>query len=85
MAEAKNTDTKVKVADTKLETKASSAKRVEDMKKHTLWVVVFCCLIMVIGYWQKTGQMTASAAVPSMCVCSMCVGVHVGKFQKERE
>lgn len=85
MDEAKITDNKVKATDTKLETKSSSAKKVEAIKKHTLWVVVFCCLIMVICYWQKTGQMMSSAAIPSMCVCSMCAGVHVGKFQKERE
>ena len=73
------------MADIKVETKASSVKRAEVIKKHALWVVVFCCLIMVICYWQKTGQMTPSAAIPSMCACSMCVGVHVGKCQKERE
>ena len=73
------------MADNKVETKAASAKRVENMKKHTLWVVMFCCLIMVIWYWQKTGQMMPSAAIPSMCVCSMCAGVHIGKFQKERD
>ena len=75
----------MRVADDKLETKASRAKKIEAMKQHTFWVMVFCCLILVICYWLKTGQMTLSAAVPSMCVCSMCSGVHVGKFQKERE
>ena len=68
-----------------VDTKVSSTKRIEAIKKHTLWVIVFCGLILVIYYWQKTGQMMPSAAIPSMCVCSMCVGVHVGKFQKERE
>lgn len=75
----------VKITDTKVETKSPRAKKIEAMKQHTLWVVVFCGLILVICYWQKTGQMMSSAAIPSMCACSMCAGVHVGKFQKERE
>lgn len=74
-----------KITDTKLETKSPRAKRIEAMKQHTFWVLVFCFLILVICYWQKTGQMMPSAAITSMCACSMCAGVHVGKFQKERE
>lgn len=73
------------MADHKLKIKAPQTKKIKDMKRHTFWVVVFCGLIMVICYWQATGQMMPSAAVPSMCTCSMGVGVHVGKFQKERE
>ena len=79
MAEVEIVSTEGEVANTKLETKSPSTR------KHILWAVVFCILFVVFCYWQKTGQMTASAAVPSMCVCSMCVGVHIGKFQKERE
>lgn len=63
----------------------SRRKNVASMKKHTAWVVVFCCLIMLVSYWYHTGQMMLSAALPSMCTCSMCAGVHIGKFLKERE
>ena len=72
------------MADNKVETKSSSAKRAESMKKYTLRVVGFCSLILLIVYWEKTGQMMHSAAVPSMCACSMCAGVNIGKFLKER-
>lgn len=33
---------------------------------------------------QQTGQMQASAAVPSMCACALLAGVGVGKHWKWR-
>ena len=48
------------------------------------WVMLFGGLSVLLFYWQQTGQMEASAAVPSMCVCTLMAGVGVGKHWKWR-
>ena len=46
------------------------------------WVVVFMGLEYLFFYWQQTGQMQESAAMPSMIVCALLAGVSVGKNWK---
>jgi hypothetical protein len=48
------------------------------------WVVVFVALEYLFFYWQQTGQMEPSAAVPCMMACTTMVGVTYGRvFAKE--
>lgn len=49
------------------------------LKACAKWVALFGGLSILIFYWQQTGQMEASAAVPSMCVCALMAGVGVGR------
>ncbi len=49
------------------------------MKACAKWCVLFGGLSMLFFYWQQTGQMEASAAVPSMCVCTLMAGVGIGR------
>ena len=46
------------------------------------WVVVFMGLEYLFFYWQQTGQMQSTAAMPSMIVCALLAGVSVGKNWK---
>ena len=46
------------------------------------WVVVFMGLEYLFFYWQQTGQMQGSAAMPSMIVCALLAGISVGKNWK---
>ena len=46
------------------------------------WVVFFMALEYLFFYWQQTGQMQESAAMPSMIVCALLAGVSVGKNWK---
>ena len=46
------------------------------------WVVVFMGLEYLFFYWQQTGQMQSTAAMPSMIVCALLAGVNVGKNWK---
>lgn len=48
------------------------------------WVLIFIGLEYVVFYWQQTGQMESSAAVPSMIVCALFAGITVGKNWKWR-
>ena len=48
------------------------------------WVVVFMGLEYMFFYWQQTGQMQSTAAVPSMIVCALLAGISVGKNWKWR-
>ena len=48
------------------------------------WVVVFMGLEYLFFYWQQTGQMLESAAMPSMIVCALLAGISVGKNWKWR-
>ena len=43
------------------------------------WVVVFMGLEYLFFYWQQTGKMQESAAMPSMIVCALLAGISVGK------
>ena len=48
------------------------------------WVVIFIGLEYLVFYWQQTGQMQSSAAMPSMIVCALMAGISVGKNWKWR-
>lgn len=48
------------------------------------WVVLFIGLEYLVFYWQQTGQMQSSAAMPSMIVCALLAGISVGKNWKWR-
>ena len=48
------------------------------------WVLLFICLEYLFFYWQQTGQMQESAAMPSMIVCALLAGISVGKNWKWR-
>ena len=51
----------------------------DKLKATVLWVAGFGALCMLFFYWQQTGQMASSAAVPSMCVCTALAGFGIGK------
>lgn len=46
------------------------------------WPLLFIGLEYIIFYWQQTGQMQPSAAMPSMIVCALLAGVSIGKNWK---
>ena len=48
------------------------------------WGILFIGLEYLVFYWQQTGQMQSSAAVPSMIVCALLAGISVGKNWKWR-
>ena len=43
------------------------------------WPVVFIGLEYLVFYWQQTGQMQESAAMPSMIVFALLAGISMGK------
>ena len=49
------------------------------------WSLLFICLEYLLFYWQQTGQMQESAAMPSMLVCALFEGISVGKNWKWRK
>ena len=49
------------------------------------WSLLFICLEYLFFYWQQTGQMQESAAMPSMIVCALLAGISVGKNWKWRK
>lgn len=49
------------------------------------WPVVFIGLEYLIFYWQQTGQMQDSAAVPSMIACALFAGLNIGKNWRLKE
>lgn len=48
------------------------------------WAVIFIALEYLFFYWQQTGKMDQSAAMPSMLVCALLAGISVGKNWKWR-
>jgi hypothetical protein len=52
---------------------------VDKLKDCAKWTAGFGGLCLLLFYWQQTGQMEASAAVPSMCVCTALAGFGCGK------
>lgn len=48
------------------------------------WFLIFAGLEYLFFYWQQTGQMQPTAAMPSMIVCALLAGVSVGKNWKWR-
>lgn len=51
----------------------------DKLKECAKWTAVFGGLCLLLFYWQQTGQMESSAAVPSMCVCTALAGFGCGK------
>ena len=49
------------------------------------WVLIFIGLEYLFFYWQQTGKMDESAAMPSMLVCALLAGISVGKNWKWRK
>ena len=49
------------------------------------WALLFICLEYLLFYWQQTGKMDKSAAMPSMLVCALLAGISVGKNWKWRK
>lgn len=49
------------------------------------WALFFICLEYLFFYWQQTGKMDESAAMPSMLVCAILAGISVGKNWKWRK
>ena len=43
------------------------------------WFSIFILLEYLFFYWQQTGQMQSTAAMPSMIVCALLAGISVGK------
>ena len=52
------------------------------LKDAVKWVSLFAGLCLLFFYWQQTGQMEASAALPSMLVCMALAGVSAGRNMK---
>ena len=48
------------------------------------WVLIFIGLEYLFFYWQQTGKMDESAAMPSIIVCALLAGISVGKNWKWR-
>lgn len=46
--------------------------------------VVFGGLNLLLFYWEQTGLMAESIAVPSMCVCAALMGLGIGKVVGKR-
>lgn len=61
-------------------------KKLYDEKSVNLvkWVLIFIGLEYLFFYWQQTGKMDESAAMPSMLVCALLAGLSVGKNWKWR-
>lgn len=51
----------------------------DNLKTCVKWTALFGGMCALFFYWQQTGQMEASAAVPSMCVCCALAGGSIGK------
>ena len=49
------------------------------------WPLLFIGIEYLIFYWQQTGKMDESAAMPSMIVCTLLAGISVGKNWKWRK
>lgn len=65
--------------DTKWQPVKPDPNWLDRLKDCAKWSVLFGGLCILFFYWQQTGQMTASAAVPSMCVCCGLAGLGIGK------
>ena len=63
------------------EAEPSFTQKLLDTAKRT---GLFGALYLLFFYWQCTGQMQPSAAVPAMCVCAAMVGWSIGKNARKR-
>ena len=50
----------------------------DNLKACAKWTAIFGGLCVLFFDWQQTGQMAASAAVPSMCACCLLAGLSIG-------
>ena len=57
-------------------------KRLKTVNRHATWAAVFVGLSLLFLYWQRSGQMQPSAAMPSVYVCAAMVGFHLGRYVK---
>lgn len=80
-AEKKKTAKKPKdeAVNAKFEPVKSDHGWMDRLKACAKWVAVFGGLCILFCYWQQSGQMQPSAAVPSMCVCTLMAGVGIGR------
>lgn len=67
------------VEDAKWEPAKPVPNWLDNLKACAKWSVGFGGLCLLLFYWQQTGQMEPSAAVPSMCACAALAGWGVGK------
>lgn len=59
-------------------------KDTKHIKESVKYAAIFGGLFALVCYWQHTGQMAMSAALPSMCVCAALGGYGVGKNRSDR-
>lgn len=78
---AKEKKTAQRTADKPVDAEYEPVKTWYDEKTVNMvkWVVVFMGLEYLFFYWQQTGQMQSTAAMPSMIVCALLAGISVGK------
>jgi hypothetical protein len=48
------------------------------------WAVVFIGLEYLVFYWQQTGQMQDSAAIPCMVICALLAGLNIGNSWRRK-
>ena len=58
---------------------ANSNNWMNKLKGCTKSTIVFGSLCMLFFYWQQTGQMLPSAALPSMITCALLAGLGIGR------
>lgn len=51
----------------------------DTLREGSKWVAVFGGLAILLWYWQVSGLMDVSVAVPSMCACTALAGWNLGK------
>lgn len=83
---AKEEKTYYKPTSEPLDAEYETAKTWYDWKvvNFVKWPLLFIGLEYLIFYWQQTGKMDESAAMPSMIVCALLAGISVGKNWKWR-
>lgn len=54
----------------------------DNLKDCAKSALLFGGLCFLIFYWEQSGLMASSIAVPSMCVCTALVGWSIGKYAK---
>lgn len=81
---AKEKKTAQKSTDNPMDAEYEPVKTWYDAKTVNMvkWVVVFMGMEYLFFYWQQTGQMQSTAAMPSMIVCALLAGISVGKNWK---
>ena len=77
--EKKIQNTTGKAVDAKWEPVRPEPNQMDKLKACAKSVLLFGGLSFLVFYWQQTGLMASSIAVPSMCVCTALAGWGVGK------